>query len=653
MRFIYVLENEPRFQKEIVEAILSIDPKLQVRLFPKLEGFTEWLRFMMGTGPAAIASGGLIPPFGTQDPVSETEEHQLVAVVSKVEYLGANQLELLKKTRDLLIQRKICTAEDPTAFVLTAFENKEFNLRALENQIITNVIFKPFDRLILAQDLTFAIDGRHPPSKYTIANQKTTTMVEMLKNAQLEALSDVGLVTRSQREIPIGSVSKYYGKNFISDRHRSVFAICQDCIPHPQSPTEFLCTMRFFGADQTQVTRFRKMTRDKDKTSFAIDWRKLKAASPAKDIQIIFLDEEEMGPSGLGPNLEKRFNGIKIISYSSFAAFLTDLSPDKALGERDPQLKTLGGANTVTLMFDSAGSIYLGFESDRKDVNSFFGVPEASLKNKSNWFINSLSQEHKEKFRKYAKTVALDTDNVLRVQMGDTNFIVKVMEVKKDGDKLKLVLTEPSKIEQIAWLQANSKVSKPIHLIVAGHQFFGEGAKERWNFAMEALKAKYGEAPKLIMTSKKDFSDTQEREMAGWIYDIFFKPVDPVYFFQKIKILFPFLLEREKTAIQNIELKENIKVANPVTITEFSEAGCVMKYHRAIGIGSFREIVLYQPYEITAPELYANCNFVEPTEGEKDMFNCHFVFFGITDHFLKAIRLWIRNNYIQSKEGQG
>jgi hypothetical protein len=61
--------------------------------------------------------------------------------------------------------------------------------------------------------------------------------------------------------------------------------------------------------------------------------------------------------------------------------------------------------------------------------------------------------------------------------------------------------------------------------------------------------------------------------------------------------------------------------------------------------------VLWQPYEIGSPELLATCNFVEENKGEKGVFNCHFVFFGIGDQFLKHIRIWIRDNYVLSKEG--
>jgi len=171
MKFVFVLEDDVKFQKQIVEAIESIDPKIEVRLFTNLDGFLVWIRDLAANGPSSIVKAGMNPSANAK-PISETEEHRLVAIVSKLEFLGARQIPLLKKTRNMFVQKKVCTAEDPTAFVLTTFEAPNFQTKQLEDRIINNVIMKPFDRLILAQHLTFAIDGRHKPSKYSITNQK-------------------------------------------------------------------------------------------------------------------------------------------------------------------------------------------------------------------------------------------------------------------------------------------------------------------------------------------------------------------------------------------------------------------------------------------------------------------------------------------------
>ncbi len=76
-----------------------------------------------------------------------------------------------------------------------------------------------------------------------------------------------------------------------------------------------------------------------------------------------------------------------------------------------------------------------------------------------------------------------------------------------------------------------------------------------------------------------------------------------------------------------------------------------MEYKRRVDVGEFREIILWQPDELAAPELTAVCNFSEASQSKKGVFLNHFVLFGMTDHFLKSIRIWIRNNHILSKAG--
>jgi hypothetical protein len=653
MKFVYVLEDDPKFQKEISEAISIVDPKIQIRLFPKLENFADWIRLMMTKGPAAIALGGVPPIFVPQLPVAE-EAHQLVLVVSKVEFLGVKQLELLKKTRKLFVERNICTAEDPTALVLTAFDTPTFEIRELENRILNNVVVKPFDRLILTQHLQFAIDGRHPASKYTIANQKTTAVIEMLKDVDMEAISDIGIVTKSNRAIPLGSVAKYYSQTFLSERHRSLFAICRECVPHPDFPDQFRCSFTFFAADQTQISNIRKKTRHKDVKEFLYPWIPKKVPSKKSDMfHVVILDEEENSASGLSGQLEKHFNNVQITAFSSLGAFLSDLDPELAVQQKDSNLKALGGATSVTLSFDSSGSTYLNTESDKADLSTLFGLSLSELKVKGNWFAQSLLAEHREKYRKMIQTGQVPADSFLSLMVKESPYLVKIAKISKENDQLQVSLIEPSKEEHVDWLRRYSRLTKPVHLIIANHKLFGDGAMERWTFVKTQMEQKLKIAPQIFMTSIRDFTDAEERTLGTVIQDIFMKPVDRVYFLQKVRHFFPFISERaEKFQVPCVQQNEIIKVVTPIKVNELSEAGIVMEYYRPMSLGSFREMVLWQPYEIGAPELLATCNFVEESPGQKGVYNCHFVFFGISDHFLKHIRVWIRDNYVLSKEGQ-
>lgn len=651
MNFVYLLEDDPKFQKEIVEAIFVVDPKIQVRLFPKLENFVNWTKLMMTVGVKAIAQGGELPNLNPGSESVPDETDRLVLVISKVEYLGVEQLGLLRRSQALFIQRGLCTKEDPTAFVLTAFDDPNFLLRPLQDEILSNVIFKPFDRLILIQHLTMAIEGRHPPSKTSLANQKTTAILELLKDVPLEAISDIGLVTKSNREIAIGSVSKYYGSVFLSDRQRSLFAICQKCTPHPDDPESFRGTYTFFAADQTQISNIRKMTRNKTATAFAFDWKSFDKASQDRELNIVLLDEKENTPEGLLGQLPKKFESVQIHGYNSFSTFMSDLDPGQAVQQKDEKLKALDGATTMTLSFDLGGAIYLGLESDKKGQENLFGTTEESLKTKNNWFASALAPEQREKYRKYVQTQKLVEDNVLTVTMGENSFLIKVTDLKKEGNKFQITLTELDKEQQIRWLEKNSRLRKKVHLIIATHRLFGEGAQDRWARVREALNKKFGFDPIIMMTAKKGITDAEKRSWGSYVQEIFVEPLDKTYFFQKVKSFFPKILEKsEKTEIKAIVFAETIKAVNPVTIVEISEAGFTMRYSRPISIGSFREIILWQAQEAEAPELLASCNFVEESTTEKGSFNCQFVFFGITDASLKHIRIWMRDNYISSKD---
>lgn len=653
MKFVYVLEDDPKFQKDIAESIIFIDPKIQIRIFSKLEYFVDWIRVMMTEGPAAIVKGGVSPDEIPQEPLAE-EAHQLVLVISKIEFLGAKQISLLRKSRDLFVQRGICTKEDPTSIVLTAFDDPHYNLKELGDRILNNIIFKPFDRLILIQHLTFAIDGRHPASKYTIANQKTTAVFEMLKRVPVEMISEFGLVTRSNNSIKPGAISKYYGETFATERHRSIMAVTDRCIPHPQHPGEFQVSLRFFAADPTQISNIRKKIRHPSQTVAQFDWGQSVNAPPSM-INVVVVDPDEGGAAGVGGTLERKFQGLRVTHYDNFRSFLLDLDPSQMNSKDESPPKAFAGIPEITFVFDSAGNL-LRFEKPTETPATLFGLSERDLLNKSHWFLGHLIDRHKDKFKTIFKSARYNTnaDPFYMIAFEGVEYLLTLtsQESPKEG-LISLKFVEASKDDWIAYLQKSSRLPDKIDVVMVSHRFLGDSPAERWAFVSECLKKRGVENPKIFLLSVKDYSDAQEREMSAYMTDIFFRPVDRAYLAMKFHYFFPSLkILDEPIALKTITETSVIKAANPVKVSELSEAGFVMQYYRPISIGSFREMVLWQPYEIGAPELLSNCNYTEEKQGEKGVFNCHFVFFGMTDHFLKNIRVWIRDNYILSKEAQ-
>jgi len=336
MKYIYILENEEKFRDEMIEAIHKIDPRLAVRSFPSLEDFAQWIKLLMQEGPGALAKGGTAPPGSPPPETSSAEDpHQLVLVISKNEFLGAKHMSLLRKTRELFIRKGACPATDPTSLVITSFESPDFDIKLVEDRIINNVIFKPFDKLMLQQHLTFAISGRHPPSQYTVHNMKTSATIEMLKEVEIEALSDVGFISVSNRPLQAGAVAKYYSPAFTSVKHRSMHALCLSCLPHPERPDHFRCAFSFLGADPEQITSIRKEVRKKELVAFSHAW--VPPTTLASPVDIALITNEDRLSQALTDLAASEFNNARVHLFPTLQSFLFAVDPELARKEKkDP-----------------------------------------------------------------------------------------------------------------------------------------------------------------------------------------------------------------------------------------------------------------------------------------------------------------------------
>lgn len=152
------------------------------------------------------------------------------------------------------------------------------------------------------------------------------------------------------------------------------------------------------------------------------------------------------------------------------------------------------------------------------------------------------------------------------------------------------------------------------------------------------------------MISRKKIPVDEVREIAQWAKEIFFTPLDKLYITKKLVSEHSAFTNKTPVTIASLKEQTTLKVANPVEISQISEAGLVMKYYRAISIGAFREFILWRPEENETPEIIGTVNFHEQDKGGQEFYYNHFVFFGMRDHYLKHIRLWLREAYIKQKE---
>ncbi len=153
----------------------------------------------------------------------------------------------------------------------------------------------------------------------------------------------------------------------------------------------------------------------------------------------------------------------------------------------------------------------------------------------------------------------------------------------------------------------------------------------------------------VFILSPKIFTEKIELELSPICEDVFYHPFNKSYFMKGLKQRWPALRAKEELFEARREFEQNIHVSNPVKMVQVSEAGLVIEYGREIALGEFREFVFWMANEVDVPTLVAQCNFTEKMDGKK-AFLCHFVFFGLQDFELKFIRLWMRHQYIETKQ---
>jgi hypothetical protein len=649
MKYIYVLEDDPKLQGQLYEAIRKTEPASQVRFFSSLEAFQKWIVVALQDGQASLFRGGekcdldLNPLSSAVDPSDE-----LTLLISKDEWLGSRYLPLLKKTVQSFIRKKICSESDPTRLVLTAFEGPDFDLRQIMDPAISNIFFKPFDPLILDQQLHYALKGHHPPSQAFVHKVQTSEEVEMTKEAHLEAVGDVGFVTRSPREIQVGQVSKYYGDAFRATGRIHVMARCLGSEKHPDIEGEFRVWFSYFGIPSSQISEIRRNLAKKNEPGFG---SQLKVKPQKNETDWVILDPDRDRVTKYKKLAEDLFKA-RVQVFKSFESFF--FQSDPIAKENAQKEKAWADFEKITLRFDPTGEFLKEVLPEGVAAKKLFGESWAAFKKHS--FFSRLHEKSISIWRQAVSNGKWNIQELLLVQNAGFFFTVQPQNLKKvtlgKDTFLEVELAEPPIHIRMNWYQKNFKSPFEAGTFLIAEEYLNEEKLPFWLEYLAQAQKKSSETRYLALFSKQP--DEKFIRQLGWITDVFDETNESAYIERKLAWLggSPKALAEQSEAPFLRDGKELIRVANPVEVAELSEAGLVINYYREIEVGAYRKFVFARRGESFIEDL-AVCNFsvVHPTE--KELFQCHFVFFGSTDDQLKSIRLWILENYVQSKQEEG
>ncbi len=642
MKYIYVLEDEAKFQDQIFDAIKVSEPEAQVRFFSSIFDFQSWIPIAIKSGPLALAEGGFKITKDTSVKPDPMADDNLLLLISKDEWLGSRQMALVRKTQDMFIRKKICTTEDPTRLVMTAFESPDFEIKLVEDRIVSNVIFKPFDELILQQHLHFALKGHHPGSEVFVHAVQVKQQVEMTKEVQMEAVSDTGFVTRSPRKIEVGKISKYYGEVFKGRSRIYVMGRCIQCVPHPEFKDEFRVWFTYMGLPSFQISDIRKSMIQRNEIEFSAD--SFHRPTQAQNNWVI------LDPNAVRAQKWKDIlhNSFKVTSdhITSFETFYFQTDP--AAADQNQKEKAWTAAPSIKLTLDIKNHQVLKVEPETVKATKILGLSWGELEKKP--LPHLLSPKSQALWDQWIRK-GLAHPETFMIQSGGHFYLLNAyadVTAPQSADERVIELIEPSAQEKMAWYDQNYPNPLKSFCILVSSEYVKEEKIPFWVELIKNAKAKSLHVRVIVL-----FEKTPEEKMVrllDWVEDIFDDTNEAPYIERKLRWHY-FGEPKEKMALPFLNAcKEIIRVANPVEVAEISEAGLVVNYYRNISLGAFRHFVLPNNESDSFLEFRTNCNYFSAHPTEKEQFQNHFVFFGITDVYLKKIRVWILENYVLSKQ---
>lgn len=130
------------------------------------------------------------------------------------------------------------------------------------------------------------------------------------------------------------------------------------------------------------------------------------------------------------------------------------------------------------------------------------------------------------------------------------------------------------------------------------------------------------------------------------------KPLDKAFLVKIFKILFPALLGKEEMQRLTVVLNEPISLTEVIKIQEFSEAAILFSDTTKYNLDQVLEIAMPQEDEANLHEMYAKIHYVAPNfnNDKEKLFQQQFILFGMKDEYLKIIRLWALQKYIERKK---
>ena len=285
MSRILLIDNEAKSTDEIKKILLSLDPECAIEIFDSLENFEN------------EANKSEEPDFFN---------FNLIVLEYQLAKFNEWEAELTKLRSKVSADAVIC---------FTTYDGPTVNRKNILNLAVFNLLYKPYDPLILKESLNMALktseNSREEIKPIELKPQASTAYVGLLKEADMLSICDLGFVTQNDTAIPLNTFSKYYSRLFSHEKKQSVWAQCIQSEPAPDMPGTFISKFHFVGIESPVLMKLRKYLLENKTQKIKKSIWSFADSKNQRALNIAVIDAIE-SPSNLKTDIEEHFKNVTV-----------------------------------------------------------------------------------------------------------------------------------------------------------------------------------------------------------------------------------------------------------------------------------------------------------------------------------------------------
>ena len=591
MKVAVVLENRDEDFEQMEKLIYAYESSIVIQRFETVDAFAIWFRDLAKKPPE--------------------DAFELLVLISNYQILGAKHISLFQKINSFMKDKGyLGEGIERMPLIITARDIEGFESHQYQLPLFDNIIFKPLDLSVGKGKLDWAIQGVNAMNNEELQKQKPVTPLEMLKNVQVDRITELGFRSISMKPIAPGRVAKYYipslkplGENY------GVYASCSFCTPIGEHKNKYACSFSFFGLTDEKARNIRKLIESASENT------KLEFASRPSEIPvgIVTISEESDLSSRLEGALDAAFKNIELKQFENFMDFYSEIDASQAAKIWLAEFKNVTPA---VVEFDQGSGVFTRVfkKGDEKTVYpDYLGLNEGQFKRfKTLCLANCRAEMRKNLGQFWNGHVGSPLSLLIRDQKR-TCFLTftgsQIVDAKEGGKKLQIEI-RPATPEEIVEIKKHDRqIPQDLRMVIITERIAQLRPKEFWEELRKKANPKRNpiDVP-FIIIGKREFQLFDQAQERDCFTDYLVEPFDQIYLKKRANYLIPELVGAEGNPTRSVlKVNELIKAGTQVEIKNFSEVSLSVEYHRQIPQDTFREFVIFIQQERLFEELLAKC----------------------------------------------